>query len=68
MGNPNQAPDTVIYFADGYEAEGAQTIASAAGLYHYYLAPGTSIRLTTDRHLDPSSSLTAIFIPTQPPQ
>jgi hypothetical protein len=68
MGNPNQAPDTVIYFADGYEAEAARTIASAAGLYNCYLAPGTSVRLATDCHLDPSSSLAAIFIPTQPPQ
>jgi hypothetical protein len=66
-------PDTVIYFAHGYEAEAARAIASAAGLDHHYLAPGTSIRLATARPLDRSSPLAALFIPTHardndPPQ
>ena len=60
-------PDTVIYFAHGYEAETARAIASASGLDHHYLAPGTSIRLATDRRLDPSSPLAALFVPTQAP-
>jgi hypothetical protein len=59
-------PDTVIYFAHGYEAGAARTIASAAGLDHHYLAPSTSIRLATDRRLDPLSPLAALFIPAQP--
>lgn len=57
-------PDTVVYFAQGYEAQTARTIASAAGLDHHYLASGTSIRLATDRPLDPSSPLAALFGPT----
>jgi hypothetical protein len=60
-------PDTVIYFAHGYESEAAQTIASGAGLDHYYLAPGTSIRLVTNHQLD-RSSLAALFIRAQPPE
>ena len=67
LGARTSHPDTVIYFAHGYEAAATQTIASAAGLDHHYLAPGTSIHLATDRRLDPSAPLTAIFIPTQPP-
>ena len=61
-------PDTVIYFADGYEAAATRTIASAAGLDHYYLAPGTSIRLATDHGLNPSSPLADLFIPPQLPR
>jgi hypothetical protein len=66
LGARTGRPDTVIYFAHGYEAAAARTIASAAGLDRHYLAPGTSIRLATDHRLDPSSPLTAIFIPTPP--
>jgi hypothetical protein len=57
-------PDTVIYFASGYEAEVARMIASDAGLGHYYLVPGTSIRLATDRSLEPASPLVALLTST----
>jgi hypothetical protein len=61
-------PDTVIYFANGYEAAAARAIAATAGLDQHYLVPGTSIRLTTDRSLSPSSSLTVLLTRTEPPQ
>jgi len=65
-GAPTSHPDTVIYFADGYEAAAARTIAMAEGLDQHYQIPGTSIRLATDRSLVPSSSLTALLIPSEP--
>ena len=61
-------PNTVIYFANGYEAAAAKAITSAAGLDHHYLVPGTSIRPATDRSLSPSSSLAALLTPTEPPR
>lgn len=61
-------PNTVIYFANGYEAAAAKAIASAAGLDHHYLVPGTSIRLATNRSLSPSSSLAALLTPAKPPR
>jgi len=61
-------PNTVIYFANGYEAATAQAIASAAGLDRHYQAPGTSIRVATDRSLDQSSPLAALLSPQEPSQ
>lgn len=60
-GGRTSQPDTVIYFVDGYEAEASRALASAAGLDHHYLVPGTSIRLATDRSLSPFSSLAAVL-------
>jgi hypothetical protein len=61
-------PNTVIYFANGYEAAAAAAIASAANLEQHYLVSGTSIRLATDHSLCPSSSVAALLTPTEPPQ
>jgi hypothetical protein len=67
-GGRNSHPNTVIYFVDGYEAETARAIASAVGLDHRYLVPGTAIRLATDRSLSPFSSLAVLLTLTEPPQ
>jgi hypothetical protein len=60
-------PNTVIYFANGYEAATARTIASAAGLDLHYQASGTSIRVATDRSLDQSSPLATLLSLQEPP-
>jgi hypothetical protein len=61
-------PDTVIYFAEGYEADKARAIAEAAHLDRHYQIAGTSIRLATDRLIDPTSPLAALLAPAAPPQ
>jgi hypothetical protein len=53
-------PDTVIYFAQGYEADAARKIADAARLDLRYEIPGTSIRLATDRPIAPALPLGAL--------
>jgi hypothetical protein len=67
-GGRTSHPNTVIYFVDGYEAGAARAVATAAGLDHHYLVPGTSIRLATDRSPAPSSPLAALLTPMEPPQ
>jgi hypothetical protein len=61
-------PETVIYFAEGYEADKARAIAEAAHLDRHYQIAGTSIRLATDRLIDPTSPLAALLAPAAPPQ
>jgi hypothetical protein len=55
--NRSRMPDTVMYFAGGYEAKTARARADVAGLTLHYRIMGTSLRLATDRLIDPSSSL-----------
>ena len=59
----SRPPDTVIYFAEGYEADKARAMAEAAHLDRHYQIPGTSIRLATQRSIDPESPLAALLAP-----
>jgi hypothetical protein len=56
-------PDTVIYFAGGYESKAARALAARAGLDIHYAATGTAIRLATDRALAASSPLASVLAP-----
>jgi hypothetical protein len=47
----DDAADTVIYFAHGYEAEAAKAIAARAHLETIYIAPGTPIVVASRRSL-----------------
>ena len=67
-GGTDQRPNTVIYFAHGYEAEAARRIAEAARLDLRYQVPGTSIRLATDRPIAPPSPLAALVAPANTPE
>ena len=58
-------PDTVIYFVDGYEAEVARKLATAAGLDHHFQIPGTSIRLATDLAIPASAPIAAYLVPAE---
>ena len=62
----DRRPDTVIYFVNGYEADRARAVADAADLHHHYQVPGTSIRLATDRLIDPGSPLGTLLVRTPP--
>ena len=54
-------PDTVLYFAGGYESDKARGLATAAGLARRYRLAGTAIRLATDRA--PPASLAPLLAP-----
>ena len=60
----DRRPDTVIYFVNGYEADRARAVADAADLDRHYQVPGTSIRLATDRSIDPGSPLGTLLVRT----
>ena len=62
----NRLPDTVIYFAAGYEADKAQAIGVAAHLDAHYRVPGTSIRVATDHPIEPASPLAALLARAEP--
>jgi hypothetical protein len=57
------APNTVIYFEGGYEAEQARALAVENGLSHRYRVPDTAIRLATDRPLSASLAIGASIAP-----
>jgi hypothetical protein len=44
-------PDTVVFFADGYDAARLMAIADAAGLMRRYTIPGTPLHLAAHRDL-----------------
>lgn len=62
----DRRPNTVIYFAAGYEADRARSIAAAARLDWRYEIRGTSVRLETDRPIDPASPLAALLASAAP--
>jgi hypothetical protein len=62
----DRRPNTVIYFAAGYEADRARSIAAAARLDWRYEIRGTSVRLETDRSIDPASPLAALLASAAP--
>ncbi len=49
---PADQPDTVAFFADGYDAARLRAAADAAGLNRRYRVPGTSIRLAARQKLE----------------
>ena len=51
------APDTVVFFIDGYDARQLRAIADAAGLTNRYSVPGTQIHLAVRWRLDGVPSL-----------
>jgi len=55
--------DTAIYFDQGYGAKAVRAMAAAADLTRHYRVPGTSIRLATDRSIEPSLPLAALLVP-----
>jgi hypothetical protein len=46
------SPDTVVFFAEGYDARRLRAIADAAGLTRRYAAPGTQVHLATRQSLE----------------
>ena len=57
---PNEAtgsPDSVAFFADGYDAQRLRAIADAAGLTKRYAMPGTPVRLIARQRLEDIPSL-----------
>jgi hypothetical protein len=53
-------PDSVIYFADGFESTLARTTAAEAGLERVYAVPGTSIRIASNRAIQGFKGLTEL--------
>jgi hypothetical protein len=51
------SPDTVVFFADGYDAGRLRAIADAAGLTKRYSMPGTQVRLASRQRLEEVPSL-----------
>lgn len=46
------APDTVVFFAEGYDADRLRAIADTAGLTRHYAMPGTQIKLAARQRLE----------------
>jgi len=51
------AADTVIFFAEGYDARRLRAVADAAGLTNRYSVPGTQVRLAVRQRLEEVPSL-----------
>ena len=51
------SPDTVVFFAEGYDAQRLRAIADAAGLTKRYSMPGTQVHLAARQRLDDVPSL-----------
>jgi hypothetical protein len=51
------SPDTVVFFAEGYDAQRLRAIADAAGLTRRYSMPGTQIHLAARQRLEEVSLL-----------
>jgi hypothetical protein len=51
------SPDTVAFFAEGYDARRLRAIADAAGLTKRYSMPGTQVHLATRQRLEDVPSL-----------
>ena len=54
------APDTVVFFAEGYDARRLRVIADAAGLTGRYSVPGTQVRLAARQRLEQVPSLAGL--------
>jgi len=67
LASRHEPPDTAIYFDQGYGAKAVRAMATAADLTRHYRVPGTSIRLDTDRSIEPSLPLAALLVPADLP-
>ena len=56
-GGATDAPDTVVFFTDDYDARQLRPIADAAGLANRYSVPGTQIHIAARWRLDDTPSL-----------
>jgi hypothetical protein len=56
-------PDSVVYFAEGFESGLAKKRAAEAGLGRLYAVPGTSIRIASNRALQGVQGLTELPSP-----
>ena len=54
------SPDTVVFFAEGYDARRLSAIADAAGLIKRYSIPGTQIHLAARQSLEEIPSLAGL--------
>jgi hypothetical protein len=52
--------DTVVFFAEGYDAERLRAVADAAGLARRYVMPGTQIHLAARKRLEDVPMLTGL--------
>jgi hypothetical protein len=57
------APDTIVFFKDGFDAQGLRSIANEAGLDRHYVIPRTSLRIATNRPLDSVPGLGSLLQP-----
>ena len=55
------APDSIIYFAHGYEANAAKALAAKAHLENSYVAPGTPIIVASHRALTELDGLSSLL-------
>jgi uncharacterized membrane protein len=67
LASTHAPPDTAVYFDQGYGAKAVRAMAAAADLTRNYRVSGTSIRLATDRAIDPSLPLAALLVPADGP-
>ncbi|HEV2550972.1 MAG TPA: hypothetical protein VGU20_26905 [Stellaceae bacterium] len=65
MAASDEAPDTVIYFAHGYEADAARTLAAKAHLENTYIATGTPIVVASRRSLRELDGFGSLLRPAQ---
>jgi len=56
-GEATASPDTVVFFAEGYDAGRLRAIADAAGLTRRYAMPGTQVHLAARQRLEDIPSL-----------
>lgn len=59
-GETTASPDTVVFFAEGYDALRLRAIADAAGLTRRYAIPGTQIHLAARHRLEDVPSLAGL--------
>ena len=67
LARTHEPPDTAIYFEQGYGAQAVRAMAAAADLRRHYRVPGTSIRLVTNRAIEPPLPLAALLVPADLP-
>jgi len=56
-----RSPDTVAFFADGYDAMRLRAVANSAKLLRRYTVPGTSISLASRRDLEQVPALAGLL-------
>jgi uncharacterized membrane protein len=67
LANTHEAPDTAIFFENGYGVKAVRAMAAGANLTRRYRVPGTSIRLATNRSSQQMLPLAALLVPVNAP-